>query len=389
MIVSFGTRRTHGLALVLLAILIAAALLERFVMAEVPPARGPDAPNAINPSGVNDSVLPIVRPGSTLTLERVVVGLYDDAMRQINADLALAIEQLAESPDRRSAQFRQGRAAQLQGTFQRRLNALGQRALPGLMNAGEDGFKRGLRQARAQLNDVGLGPVVRAAGSSFSFGVQDRRIVEIAARDMLQRLQSGAGDHAARSVGLFRSLGAGPLFGRDVEVTRIIARGLTTGSPIKADRALRDLFRDPNAPERESYRRIGAKQITVGGWTGPVRTYTSTVVRTRSREATEAARHERLGENGIELVQIVGATSVNFCTRFLGLVVALGNAQGGFPSISELPSSGPPFHPNCSKSTAAYIDGVTSDRREAAHNQAIGAFRRAQSSGNLMKPLAA
>jgi hypothetical protein len=86
--------------------------------------------------------------------------------------------------------------------------------------------------------------------------------------------------------------------------------------------------------------------------------YAELVARTRTREAQVQARHERLGELGIDLVSIVGRISNSFCTAFLGQVFSLSGTSAKYPAYASLPGGGPPFHPNCSKSTRPYVEAL-------------------------------
>lgn len=117
------------------------------------------------------------------------------------------------------------------------------------------------------------------------------------------------------------------------------------------------------------------------------------------REATVTGRHAGLRELdrtvgaqlGVrtDLVQITGAVSLNFCTRYLGLVVSIDGARDGYPSIDELPGGGPPFHPLCSKGTTVYIEQLVSKGRQGMHTRALQEFRSAQRSGRLTENLTA
>jgi hypothetical protein len=91
--------------------------------------------------------------------------------------------------------------------------------------------------------------------------------------------------------------------------------------------------------------------------------YAEMVARTKTREASVDARHERLSELGLDLVAIVGRISKNFCTAFLGQVFSLSGNSDKYPAYSSLPGGGPPFHPNCSKSTRPFVEELASDKQ--------------------------
>lgn len=328
-----------------------------------------------------------------------MVALYEAAADDINRLAGRAFAQLAETPDLASARFRLARAAELERQIIDRLRRLNVQT-PGIITdatlaAVQDAIAFGERE----LAELGLDPknAVPGVAGSIGFGLVDDDAVRVIAEDtvartvsdMQQSLSTAAADHGRRAAQVFRSLSesAANVGGSaEREVNRAIARGLITGDPVIADRAVRDLYRDPAA--REGVRKLGNKIIEVGATTMTVRAYASTVVRTRTREATETARHRRLGASGISLVQITGRVSRNFCTAFIGLVCSLNGEQTvdgvTYPALSSLPNGGAPFHPNCSKSTAAYVPELVSAGRVAMHEKASIEFRARVRTGRLL-----
>lgn len=360
-------------------------------MAEKREGVGEPAPAKDNPSGVQGSRLPDAGDqGASVQRLAIISGLYDDALEKINTDLAQAIIRLSADPSRRGPAFAATRAAELAERINARLARLGVEAKTAVVGAAEASAMTGVQEARRQLDALGVARASELAGASFSTAAVNHNAVEAIANDTLARLQAAAGDHAARAQTLFRSLSAGTLAttGGEAAVNRAIARGIITGNPDAADRAIRDLFRSPGAAGlEESYRKLGNKQIVVGGWTGPVRAYAATIVRTRTREATVAARHEAGFRAGIDLVQIVGGNSLNFCTRFLGLVCSLTGRTPGYRLYSSLPNGGAPLHPNCSKGTVFYVVDLVSDSRIKAARDADVAYERAARDGTLTQDL--
>ncbi|MBL0920741.1 MAG: hypothetical protein IBJ10_01290 [Phycisphaerales bacterium] len=325
--------------------------------------------NPRNPSGVTGANLPQVVNGAPVSTTQVLVALYGDAAQRINHQLARAVEDIA---GRRTQEFKRARAAQLLHDIGRTQARLAAQSAPVVLEANKAAYVRGLRDGIRQAEELGVKGVADALGARAGFTAVDEGPVNVAARDTAARINAAAGLHAQGAASVFRSLSEGAP--AEPAVNAAIARGLITGDPRVADRAMRDLYRDPNAPEIETYRRVGAQQITVGGWTGPVRAYVATVVRTRTREATEEARGDRLDALGLDLVQITGRVSVNFCTQFIGLVLSRSGADPDHPALADLPGGGPPFHPNCSKSTAAYLPGAVGAERAAAARKAGAAF---------------
>jgi hypothetical protein len=84
--------------------------------------------------------------------------------------------------------------------------------------------------------------------------------------------------------------------------------------------------------------------------------YARMVATTKTREATTKARHARLAQQGIDLVVVQGRVSVNFCTAYLNKVFSISGKHPRYPALSSLPGGGPPFHPNCTKSTSPFIE---------------------------------
>jgi hypothetical protein len=338
--------------------------------------------------------------GVSQRVEAQMVALYDAGMQDINAAVGRAMAELADDPSRRSSQYRLTRAAQLARSIDERLAELDRGSAAVFEPATANAVGAALRTAEAQMREIGVDPAARGPQASFAEVTPEE--IEAIARDTVARTTSEAGgslraaarQHGANALGVFRTLAESPAnVGGSAEpaVNRAIARGLISGDPRVAERAIRELFRDPNAPQAESYRRLGNKVIEVGRAQMSVRQYAMTVVRTRTREATVAARHERLGLSGISLVQITGADSVNFCTAFLGLVCSLSGAQSiagvDYPALADLPGGGPPFHPNCSKGTAAYVPELVSASRASLHARAMRVYVSRRNTGRLTEPV--
>jgi len=354
-------------------------------MPDTPAERGDEKPATTNPSGVTGRNIPAVRQGARPSVEAQVVALYQGAGAIIREDLGRAIRQLGEDPERRSAKYLRNRSSVLLRDLQRRIGRIDSAAARLVTPEVERAYRGGLSQAGKQATDLGLGESL-PDGFGASFTGVDSRAVELIAQDTISRMSDATMGQAARAAQVFRTLGSSSVVAGEPAVNRAIANGLITGDPRIAEREVRKLF-DATPGVAKGYRQLGNQIITVGGWEGPLRAYASTVVRTRTREATVTARHGRLAEAGIDLVQITGRVSANFCTRFLGLVVALGDARDGYPSINDLPGGAPPFHPNCSKGTAAYVPELVSSGRARDHDRALVAFRRAAQSGSLKTPL--
>jgi hypothetical protein len=138
----------------------------------------------------------------------------------------------------------------------------------------------------------------------------------------------------------------------EVQIDRVLAGGVIEGKPTDTIRRL-----------REDLERIHGETVEINGRDYQVRDYASLVVRTKTRQASEVARHERLEELDIDLVSIIGRISAHFCSAFLGEVFSISGKSSQYAALSELPGGGPPFHPNCSKSTRPYIASMASGKQ--------------------------
>lgn len=341
--------------------------------------------------------LPPVPPQGSPSSAQILARLYSRSLDKINDDLARALKQTggAIAADERGVltgdNFRAARAASLKVSVERRLRELRASTAPLARKAAEESVQLGVRQGAEEVRRIGL----RAprGGVNFALGEFDERAVEIAARDMQARLDGAALDHATRAQRVFRAISGGPLFGRDNAVTEAIAGGIISGDYREVREQVRSLLNEATGGDAEdSYRKVGNRQIQVGGLTTNIRHYTEMLVITRTREATVASRHERLRTNGIGLVQITGRVSVNFCTRFLGMVFALDEASRvvdgrTYPLLSSLQRKGPPFHVQCSKGTAAFVPELVSPRRVQAFERANTSFEFALRNGTLYTDL--
>ncbi len=356
----------------------------------------------------DDSLSNVPPQGASQRQTIIIASLYEAALEDINRQLGRAIGELAQGPTNRGPEFRRSRAARLNQIVRERLIALGRAARPQLDAAFIEAARLGIKDAEDQLVEVAVDLRERTGsqatpGLDFT-GVSSQAIEAIAqdtasltSSDAAGRMLSGARDHADRALGLFRRMSespisAGPAGSAEASVNQAIARGLITGNVRTAEGAIRELFRGDDEAA-ESYRKLGNKIIDVGRTQMSVRSYSEMVVRTRTREATVAGRHTRLQRSGLQLVQINGRVSENFCTAFIGLVCGLNGEVTidgrTYPALSSLPQGGPPFHPNCSKGTSAYLPGVSSPERAEAHRRAQVRFESRRASGRLLAPVRA
>lgn len=353
--------------------------------------------------------LPQAAPeGVPMTVEQRVAALMIAAAEDINRLAGNATADLFRNPESRSAAWRQSRAAELELALRVRAARVGVDLSRVLGPAATEATKQAALRADRELSDMGLGErtILGSEGGPGRVGFVNinAEAVDVIARDTAARetaralaeMGRAAEAHAANAGQVFRTLSRSVLQeqgrGGETAVNTAIARGILSGDPRITDRAIREIFADPNSPEAESYRQLGNRQITVGKATMSVAQYAATVTRTRMREATVAARHERLGSLGVNLVQITGRQSDNFCTAFVGLVCSLDGFSGEVGGVTvipldSLPGGGPPFHPNCSKGTAAYIPDLVSAERRQAAAEAVTTVARREREGTLLRPM--
>jgi hypothetical protein len=277
-----------------------------------------------------------------------LVRLYTAAAQRV-ADMVLHPTGRSES----SREFKQARASVLVHQLDQLVRELNQKTAdwigPNLRRAMLDGIKR----ADTQLKAISVLPPGSPLAGSLS--MVDQRTAKIFARDIYADLSS-AGDSMADNAKAVLRKTAQQNIG-EAELDRILAGGVIEGTPAATIRALRDRLKA-----------VAGEKITVIDKNGdPIEFdagyYARMVVRTKTRQATVVARHERLAEEGIDLVSIVGLVSKNFCTAYLGQVFSLGGKSDKYPALSELPSGGPPFHPNCSKSTRPFVADLASEKQ--------------------------
>ncbi|GEM_PF-1967079 len=293
-----------------------------------------------------------------------MVTLYDSAATEIVKALAVSLDTTS-----RSEQFKRARAARLALAIEHATRRFGASIRPHIESISTDSYNLGLKQGISQLKDLGLRDQAAPVRGTFT-GV-DERAVEVIARDIAAASVTAIDNLGQDAQRLLRKISTTQI--RDPDVSRAIAKGLITGDPRIAKREVRELFRGQN--DQDSYRRLGNRMIQVGGATMRVRNYAEMLVRTRTREATVQARHNRLRESNVDLVIITGRVSKYFCTAYLGLICSIDGKSGKWPALSSLPGGGPPFHPNCSKGTRPYVEGLSPPGDAEAGQAALREFR--------------
>lgn len=207
-------------------------------------------------------------------------------------------------------------------------------------------YRDGIARANSQAVEAGVR--VKGSGFSGSFSLIDQRSVLAFARDAAGDFSKAADSMGDRAKELLRQTAQMGL--AETEIDRILAGGVIEGQPADAIRTL-----------REELRRVHGDAVEINGRNFEVGYYAELVARTKTRQATVVARHQRLESLGLDLVAIVGLISKHFCTAFLGQVFSLSGKSDKYPAYSSLPGGGPPFHPNCSKSTRPFVEALAEE----------------------------
>lgn len=357
---------------------------------------------AKNPSGVTGANIPGGPGGATVAVLEEVTRMFGAALEDNVIAAGKAIERLAIDPDSSGGQFQLDRARAVEREMMARLVRLNRQLQSPLTKGTLEAIERGAKETEREARRFGLGPDSSQVGGesgrfggAFTTGINDR-VIELLAADAVAATTARLNNAALGQVDdlrrLVRAVAAGSVLAeREPEINRAIGRSMITGNPRDGIRAMRELFRDPKSDAALTYRKLGSRRITVGGWTGPIRAYASTVFRTRGREISVAAKHESARALGVQTFQITGRVSQNFCTRFIGIVYTLGSTAG-LPdyviSADELPGGPPPFHPNCSKSSVLHILGVVDEARTENAQKARRAFETARAKGELTMNIA-
>lgn len=208
-------------------------------------------------------------------------------------------------------------------------------------------FTAGIRLAHKQAVEAGVRP--RGDLVAGKFTLVDQRTVQQFAVDTIADLHKAAdsmGDVAKSTLRRTQQLGLS-----EAEINQVLAVGVIEGRPRDTIRAL-----------RVELEKVHGETVEINGRNYDTRYYAELVARTKTRQATVNARHERLQALDLDLVMIVGRISNNFCTAFLGQVFSLSGNHPKYPALSSI--DGPPFHPNCSKSTRPFVEELATAREE-------------------------
>jgi hypothetical protein len=203
----------------------------------------------------------------------------------------------------------------------------------------------GVRRANLQAEEVGVRP--KESPLQGDFGLVDPRTVNVFAKDIYADLSKAAdsmGDRASKVLRQTRQLGLD-----EKQIDQVLAKGVIEGHPRET---IKNLRKELEAVHGDTVQVIDKNGSPINFEVGY---YAEMVARTKTRQATVVARHERLASLGLDLVAITGRVSKNFCTAYLGQVFSISGKSDKYPSLSSLPG-GVPFHPLCTKSTRPFVE---------------------------------
>lgn len=220
-------------------------------------------------------------------------------------------------------------------------------------------FTAGIKLAHKQATDAGVRPAGELLAGQFT--LIDTRTVQQFAIDTIADLHKAADSMADQAKSTLRHTRQQGLSER--EINQVLAVGVIEGRPRETIRAL-----------KLELEKVHGETVEINGRSFDVRYYAEMVARTKTRQATVQARHGRLEALGLDLVSIVGRISDNFCTAFLGQVYSLSGRHAKYPALASLPGGGPPFHPNCSKSTRPFVEELATEKQldMAEPDQTVG-----------------
>lgn len=261
------------------------------------------------------------------------------------------IRPVGSSDDARA--WNQARASQILAQVDREIAALKQQAAKWTGSALSGAVKRGAAVADKQARQAGItpdSPAVKGKGSPLrgSFAVVDRKAVELLAKDTVRDLYKAADSMQRHAGTTLRRMAATGV--TNAQVNAILTGGIIEGKPVEAIRELREALKVVHGDK------VLIKDKNGQDMAFEVGRYAKMVAVTKSRETTVKARHAKLQEKGIDLVVITGKQSNNFCTAYMDKVFSISGDHPKYPPLTSLPGGGPPFHPNCSKGTAPFIE---------------------------------
>lgn len=105
---------------------------------------------------------------------------------------------------------------------------------------------------------------------------------------------------------------------------------------------------------------FGDKPFRVGKRRFSADTYAELVARTKIAEAQTAGSINRIIESGNDLVMVSAHGAKDGCGFYEGKIFSISGLSNKYPSLSNLPNGGPPFHPNCRHRLLPFVDRLAS-----------------------------
>ncbi len=195
-----------------------------------------------------------------------------------------------------------------------------------------------------------------------SFASIDEDAIKLLAQDAATSLRKSVDSSIDNASRIIRATAENGL--SEADIKQIIAGGIVSGMPAATARQLRDqLIRVNNG-----------NIVTINDRDYDAGAYAKMVARTMTREAMVKSHMGRFQQLDIDLVIITGKLSNNWCTAFIGQIFSISGKHPKYPSYSELPGGGAPFHPNCSKGIRPYIEALSTadDTRAGEPSPVVG-----------------
>jgi len=281
-------------------------------------------------------------------------------VQQYEASARRLREQIISPPGKSpgAQTWNQNRATQILAQVEREIAALKKQATAWTGTALSGAVKRGVNVADRQVEAVIPQPPDSPFKGKGVFSVVDHGALKVLAKDTVGDLHKAADALRGQAANVLHHMAATGV--SNAEVNTILTGGIIEGKPVQAIREL-----------REALKKVHGEKVTITDKNGqPMEFetgyYARMVAVTKTRAAVCTARHARLQERGIDLVVVIGRQSANFCTAYMDKVFSISGASDTYPPLSSLPSGGPPFHPNCSKGTAPFIEALADPEEIAA-----------------------
>lgn len=249
-------------------------------------------------------------------------------------------------------EFNQARASELMHQVKAEISSLKGDVSKWSGKALTKSIDKGIAVADGQARDAGIRPENVPFKGRFS--VVDRDAVQVLARDTTDDLIKAADSMERTALTTLRR--CADVGVSNTDINRILAGGVIEGKPRETTQQLKQLLEKVNGETVTVPTKSGGEITFDTGY------YAQMVAQTKTREATVLARHSRLEQHGMDLVEVVGRNSKNPCSMLLGEIFSLSGKDKRYPAFSTVSAGQPPyrlFHPNCSKSTAPFVDGLS------------------------------